>query len=705
MTTHTNRIPDRIPARAARPPGISSVAWVAVRLLACLIATGSSTWAQSNKPAPDLSDLSLAQLGELKITSASLHEESLQDAPASVTVITADEIRQFGYRTLAEALSYVRGMFASSDHTYVSMGIRGFSLPGFETRFIVMIDGHNMGDNIVDSTSVGSDLPLDMALVERIEVVRGASSALYGSNGMLTTINVVTRKPSDVHGTGVRIEAGSLGERKIEASTSFPLPRGANLLVSASMFNNAGAHQLYFGEMDTPQNNFGRAIDMDDEKGYHAFADLTWHNWEILAVAGDRVKTQPISWGDTVFNDRGTRAEDSRGFLEVAYTKDLPGDRTLSWRASYDSYRYRGIYHYNDPAGVEDNRERDYGDWIGSKFTYRVPDFAQGHVTVGADLRIDLRALQNAFDIEPSPQVFLRINRLDRYAGVFAQQEWAWGKHWDLNLGVRLDWSWLKRSSVSPRAAVIYKPAPKTDLKLLFSRGFRNPSSYDMFWNDEGLTTLANPSLHPETSDTYEFDFDREVTSRVRIGASAYHYRVNDLIEQIYTADGLTQYVNADRVRAAGVSFELQCRLPAAIDLASSIEFQRSVFDSGAVLTNSPGQVGKLRLSVPLWRDRLRLGAGLQALGQRTTYDGVTLPWVILPEVVASTKSLPGGLQFTAGIKNLSNSFYRDPSGLTPTVDSMIGTGRTFFVNVAWHSAPEPDSPPSGKQPPSSTRR
>ena len=686
----------------AKPPAISFLASVTARLLFCLIAAGSPGWAQNNTRAPDLTDLSLAQLGTIEITSASLHAETLEDAPASVTVITAEEIRRFGYRTLAEALSNVRGMFISSDHTYVSIGIRGFSLPGFETRFIVMVNGHNIGDNISDSAAVGNDFPVDMDLVERIEVVRGASSALYGSNGMLTTINVLTRQPADVHGTGVRIETGSLGERKIGASTSFALPRGANLLVSGSMFNNAGAHQLYFPELDTPQTNFGRAIDMDGEKGYHLFADLTWKNWEILAVAGDRVKTQPISWGDARFNDRGTRAEDSRGFLELAYTKDLPGDRSLSWRTSYDSYRYRGIYRYDTSDGVDDSRERDYGDWMESTFTYRLPDFAHGHVTVGADVRIDLRALQNAFDVEPQPDEILLVDRRDRYAGIFAQQEWSWGKHWEVKVGARYDRSWLKRSAVSPRAAVIYKPAPKTDLKLLFSRGFRNPSSYDMFWTDNGISELANPSLRPETSDTYEFDFDREVTSRVRIGASAYHYRVSNLIEQIYTDGGLLQYVNADRVRTAGASFELQCRLPAAIDLSSSIEFQRSVFGTGAVLPNSPGQVGKLRLSVPLWRDRLRLSAGLQALGQRTTYAGATLPWVILPEVVASTKSLPGGLQLSAGIKNLSNSFYREPSGLTPTVDSMIGTGRTFYVNVAWHSAAEPDRTPSGKQPPSS---
>ncbi len=662
---------------------------IAVFLLFCAAAAPGPASAADGDPAANLADLSLEQLGSVKITSASLHEESLEDAPASVTVVTAEEIRRFGYRTLAEALTYVRGMYATSDHTYVSLGIRGFSLPGYETRFIVMINGHSIADNLLDSYFLGNDFPLDMDLVERIEIVRGASSALYGSNGMLATINVVTRRPSDAHGASVHLETGSLGERKLEVSASRPLPHGANLLVSASVFNNAGAHELYFSEYDTPRTNFGRAINMDGEKGYHAFAGLTWRNWELLIAAGDRVKTQPVSYGDTVFNDPGTTAEDSRGFIDLSYKKDLSGDRSLSWRLSYDAYRYRGAYRYQDGDLVIDSRERDYGDWLGSKFTYRLPDSTNGHITVGAELKIDLRAFQNALDAGPEPYVYLLLDRPDRYAGVFAQQEWTWGPRWELKAGARFDWSWLKSNAVSPRAALIYKPAPKTDLKLLFSRGFRNPSSYDMFWNDGGLTEVANLALRPETSNNFEFDFDREVTRGLQIGASVYHSRVNDLIEQIYTPEGLVQYVNAERVRSTGASVEIQWRLPRAIELDSSLEVQRSVFRSGEVLPDSPGQVGKLRISVPLWRDRLRLGLGLQAMGERATYAGATVPWVILPEMVVSTRPFAGGLALTAGIKNLSNSYYRDPVGLTPTVDSMIGDGRTYFLNLAWHSAEE----------------
>src|SRR5262249_9204309 len=148
-----------------------------------------------------------------------------------------------------------------------------------------------------------------------------------------------------------------------------------------------------------------------------------------------------------------------------------------------------------------------------------------------------------------------------------------------------------------------------------------------------------------------------------------YGYRVSDLIQQIYTPQGLDVFINQDHVRASGASLEVIYRLPSKIDLDASVEWQRATFDSGAVLPNSPHQIGKLRVSVPFWQDRLRFSGGVQTVGLRSTYAGVALPATVLPEAVLNTKPLAAGLQLIAGVKNLSNTFYRDPAGLTPMVD------------------------------------
>src|SRR5690242_10316421 len=218
---------------------------------------------------------------EIQVEGAALHGQTLEEAPASVTILTAEDIYKYGYRTLGEALASVRSFYTTNDRIYRTVGVRGFGLPGdYASRVLVMVNGHNMADNVFDSMLwFGVDFPIDMELIKRIEVIRGPSSALYGSNGILATVNIITKSPEEIEPAQMIASTGSFGEKKAQFMSAVPLGREAKALVSGSVFQNAGESPLSFPQLATGAPGSGEAIRMDGESGYHLFSTVTWRNW------------------------------------------------------------------------------------------------------------------------------------------------------------------------------------------------------------------------------------------------------------------------------------------------------------------------------------------------------------------------------------------------------------------------------------------
>ena len=286
---------------------------------------------------------------------------------------------------------------------------------------------------------------------------------------------------------------GSLGEKKLQATSSVGIGHDVNFLLSASLLNDRGEHSVYVPEYDSPDTNSGHAVGVDGETGYHLFGNLTWRDWNVTALFGGRDKNQIISWGPTVFNDPGTHSEDTPNFVDATYTHQVNQSRSLQWRTYYGGYRFQGIFNYPLEDGVAVNRQRFSGDWIGSQLNYRLAVPRIGSLTLGTMGQWDLRALQQSTNLSPVPEDLLRINQRDSAAAVFAQDEWNLGSHWTLDTGVRYDFSRYRRNFLSPRAALIYQPSEGASYKLLYGKAFRNPTAFELFYTDLAAHTIANP--------------------------------------------------------------------------------------------------------------------------------------------------------------------------------------------------------------------
>ena len=159
----------------------------------------------TSTPKQDLTDKSLEELMKIdvaSVTGAAKHEQRVTEAPSSVTILTAADIRTFGWRTLGEALRSVRGFYATYDRNYSYLGVRGFARPtDYNNRVLFLIDGHRLNDNVYDAAYIGTEAPIDLDLVERIEVIRGPGSSLYGSSAFFGVVNIITRRGGAIGGS------------------------------------------------------------------------------------------------------------------------------------------------------------------------------------------------------------------------------------------------------------------------------------------------------------------------------------------------------------------------------------------------------------------------------------------------------------------------------------------------------------------------
>jgi outer membrane receptor for ferrienterochelin and colicins len=651
-------------------------------LFLCLVLALNCANAQVTQTTPSdhFTELSLEQLLDAKVETAALKKQSLNDAPADVTIITAADIRRYGYRTLGEALSNVRGFYMTHDGGFQFAGVRGFSLLGdYNTRFLVMINGHQMTDNVYSAMYMfGQDFGLDMDLVEQIEIVRGPSSALYGSNGLFSTINIITKKPAQQQSGYTSAEVGSFGETKAVGSATFRFGRTGRGLISGSMFRTDGRT----ASLDAPGNVDPITVgDLGKEQGYHSFAALSWNRWSFTGMFGERRISVPTGFYGADVGDAGTRSLEARNFIEVAWHRPLGRDKALKWRAYYDQYRYDGIYNYYQSFGSQ-SFDGAVGDWIGNQLLYQQEHTRIGAITVGAEANVDIRNLQYGYSMVPTSSGaerqddFLLRHPNASYA-LFVQDEWRPAPKWTIYFGGRFDDSRNNRASFSPRAAVVHKMGTST-YKLMYGRAFRNPSTFERYWS-------PSPSLGSEQIQSIELSREQKLGKRLNLLTSAFHYRLSGLIQGVPITDNILQYQNRSKAAATGLEFELNGRPFDRLDTSMSYTLHRvRGAEEAGRLENSPARLAHFRAAIPFAQERMVVAGAMRHVSSRLTAFADLTPAATVFDLTGTVRFANKQADLQFGVRNLFDRQYADPLSAEHSTTVLPRTGRAIYVKLSW---------------------
>lgn len=619
----------------------------------------------------DLTGIPLEELLTMEVVSAATLAQQVSDAPSAVAIVTAQDIKDYGYRTLADILNSMRGLYTTYDHAFDYLGGRGFSRPGdYAGRVLLLIDGYASNDSIYNQMYLDHSGLLDVELIERVEYVPGTGSVLHGNNAYFGIISITTKKGRDFGGVQAAADVFSEQGRKGRLTYGKKLDNGADVLVSASWLDREGEN-LRFPEFNA--TNGGVAENLDYEKSKRFFGKLQYENWSLEAGYVYRHKAVPTTLGDVPFNQQNL-FRDTNGFLSARYDTDMGASIKSSTHVYTGMYLDRGIYDL--AAGTEHAMNRGMWWGVDQKLFYTG---LQGHRMVfGAEYRDDFR-----FDFS---NIFATYDQSRKTISLYGQDEIALGQQWLLNVGARYDHANDADSSVSPRLALIYTYSPQTTIKAAYSTAFRLPAAIEQY-NTDGNTPgsdIANPALDSEKVTTQELVLRHEISRNFSFTGSLYHFHTEDLIASVDLPGGLSQFVNSGSNHTRGLEMEIERLWANGVRLRTSYAHQVAEDVAGPTAINAPRHLGKFNLSFPLFDYRARGGFELQYTGPRLTEMRDELGGYTMANLTLTTERLIPGASVSMTLRNLFDKDYAvvAPAGILP--DKLEMDGRTFWLNMTY---------------------
>ncbi len=646
-------------------------------LVALLILFGSPH-AQGGEASVELAELPLDALLDMPVTGASRFVQRRSQAASAVTVITREEIRAFGYRTLSEALGGVRGVTVANDRTYDYLGVRGFLASGdYNTRVLLLIDGNRINDGLYDQAFIGSEFPLDLEAVERIEFVPGQGSAVYGANALFGVINVITRESSRNGSGRVAAGLGSAGERTLKAALNAPL-QGGGLQLMASRRVSAG--EPYFDAVQAAGGtNDGWSRGTDGEQRSAAYLRWDQGSLALSVLHAERLKGTPATVG-LIYGDPRNNYRDSYSQINLENVWTLDAATAVIARAYLGEYHFVGDYLFDYPPPTL-NRDLGDGHWRGLEARI-TSTRADGHrLVAGVDAQVMTRLAQSNFDVDQIGTVYLDDSRRARRTAIYLEDQVTLSPTWSLHLGARADQMSGLETQFNPRLGLIHQPDDAWTFKAIHGRAFRPPNAYEAHYAvDTPAGYVSNPALTGERVRGDELIVEWRPQAAWRLSGSFYRNQASQMLLLGYDATtDRYRFDNAGTQDLRGAEIELEHAHGAArYRLNYSLSRPSPAAAGAAADLGYPEQMLKGSAMLPLPHDWV-IGLEFQAQSRRRAAPGAAQAHLALHGHWSAI-----GADLALGVRNLFDRQLFDPGAEAVRQPVIAVAGRRWRVEASW---------------------
>jgi iron complex outermembrane receptor protein len=569
-------------------------------------------------------DLPFEALLQREVVSADRLARQISDAASAVSIVTAEDIRDFGYRSLSDILDSMRGLSMAHDSNYGFLSGRGYGNPGDPAgKITVLIDGYRAPDNVWGRNFFGNDGILDVDLIERVEFIPGSGSSSYGDAAFLGVINIITKQGRDIDGVRVATEFGSHGWRQQRLIGGKRFDSDLDVVFGVSGLNNEGRYL-------PPEYGNDAKVLYERESNRRLFLKAGYHGWALETAWSQRYTFD--GYYDSRFTDRNA-------FTSLRYNGQLNDQLKLSSHLYFGQYRALGQttdgWRYANMGG----------NWWGIDSKLVSTAFDRQTIVIGTEYRNDFKQAQWYQDYFETVDQHTRRKTVSLYA----YDDIVLSSRWQLNGGARLDARNNDSTTISPRLALIYTPLPGTVLKASTGIAHLQPTV------DQELN-FGNPEV--EHLRSTELVWEQTLGPRTRFVTALYQYRLtHDAVALDWDANGQMIFVYQN-VSTQGMELEFEHKWQNGTRLRASYALQDTEGDGGYPAFNTSKNVAKLNLAVPLVGEYLKLG-----LGARYRSGYVNENFSHQPSTVVGDLTLSGrwqGLFYAASIRNAGDLSYQD---------------------------------------------
>jgi len=615
-------------------------------------------------------------------------------APSVATLITKEDIADMGATSLDEVLETVPGIHVGVSQSGYFNSV--WSIRGLHTtlspQVLLLVNGVPFSEPANASRPHGFNMPV--AMISRVEVVRGPGSAVHGADAFAATINVITKDAHEVSGLRTGVRAGSFethaawlqyginaGGWDVVASTETRRSQGDNNRI-IGQDNYAYTRTLPgFGALPANGSLAPAALDSDYDtldshlgvrKGgttFRLYSSLQNNN--ALGLGAGQIVTYGNEYTSSsllaeLLHEEKNLFPDLDVSLRVS-SFSMKGDIYLQYFPDGTRNQYGNPIYESGDAAIEPVIQ--YKGWIDHRWRLagglkHFDTDTDQYRNFGADLPAAVRLQFPLTDIRSGPYTIYmeRQNRAMWYASL--QDEWHLARKWDLTAGVRYDHYSDFGSTTNPRAALVWETLPVLTSKVLYGTAFRAPAFSEQHMVSNPVA-LGNPTIKPEEIETIELVLDYQPTPRFHPVLSLFSYKTDGMIDYVGSTTSKTAQ-NSKNLRGEGFEVDLEWEPRDDFRLRTNFALQRTKdINTGEIVPEAPGKQFYLN---PHWRfaENWSLDGQLHWVGDRRRSASDTRPQIDDYELVNLTlrrKNLLKHWEMALAVRNLFDEDVREPAG------------------------------------------